>query len=363
MKAGEARGCRSSVGTIIVRNDLLNTYRLARRAIWLLCQQPTGQRLRYARRLLAYRLIYGDVDTLTFRRGDTTWTTYGHDWYCSWHLFGAGAFEPEQLETVIAWLQRNNRLDDPSRVILEVGANIGMSTIPLAKKTGLRVLAVEPIPANYELLRRNVQQNGLANRVMLANVAISDRPGTVTMVWHPEHMGSSEITNADGNAAISTIIDIDHHVEVDAVPINDMLEANGIRPADIAFVWCDVQGHERQLVESGAELWANGVPLLTELWPYALNVHGGIPAFLTTVQRYFHQFIPLDRLRRDDVRARPQPITAMASFMSGLRGIAWSNVLLLADVRGNAPARPDPSQDAAAQVQFSNPRHTDAPRP
>lgn len=315
---------------------LLNTFRLARRAVWLLVRSPAGQRLCYARRMLAYRLIFNDVDTLTFRRGDTTWTAYGHDWYCSWHLYGTGAFEPEQLETVVAWLRRNGHLADPARVIVEVGANIGMSTIPLAKKTGLRVLAVEPIPANYELLRRNVEQNGLADRIMLANVAISDRPGAVTMAWHPEHMGSSEIANESGRAAITSIISVDQRIEVEAVPMNDVLSANDIAITDVAFVWCDVQGHERQLVESGEALWSHGVPLLTELWPYALDIHGGTTLFLATAQRYFDRFIPLDSVHLDGVCVKARPIAALASFMSGLRGIAWSNILLLAPADGGS---------------------------
>lgn len=51
---------------------------------------------------------------------------------------------------------------------LDVGAHIGAATVLLATLyPALRVLAIEPVPENVELLTRNVQQNGLTERVVI----------------------------------------------------------------------------------------------------------------------------------------------------------------------------------------------------
>jgi FkbM family methyltransferase len=51
-------------------------------------------------------------------------------------------------------------------VAIDIGAHIGGATVALAMDNpGLRVIAVEAVPPNAELLRQNVARNGLADRV------------------------------------------------------------------------------------------------------------------------------------------------------------------------------------------------------
>jgi len=46
--------------------------------------------------------------------------------------------------------------------VIDVGANIGLSTILLARLTG-HVTAYEPSPPNAAFLRRNLERNGITN--------------------------------------------------------------------------------------------------------------------------------------------------------------------------------------------------------
>src|SRR5262245_6719786 len=71
------------------------------------------------------------------------------------------------------------RLVRPDDNVLDIGANIGCHTIPLAKairQNGL-VLAFEPQPKLFQLLASNVTVNGLAN-ARLHNAACGDADGT-----------------------------------------------------------------------------------------------------------------------------------------------------------------------------------------
>ena len=66
----------------------------------------------------------------------------------------------------------------------DVGAHIGMVAIGLAvDHPGLDVLAVEPIPANIELLRRNIDENGVADRVTIIPGAASKTRTQVDIAW------------------------------------------------------------------------------------------------------------------------------------------------------------------------------------
>jgi hypothetical protein len=56
---------------------------------------------------------------------------------------------------------------------IDVGAHIGMLTVPMARAVGPsgRVDALEPVPANIEALRRTIVANGLDSTVEICEVA------------------------------------------------------------------------------------------------------------------------------------------------------------------------------------------------
>ncbi len=63
-------------------------------------------------------------------------------------------------------------------LFLDIGANIGLTTLPLAKR-GVQCMAVEAEPYNFQLLTRNLKDQGVVERVETKNVALSDREGTI----------------------------------------------------------------------------------------------------------------------------------------------------------------------------------------
>jgi|GraSoi_2013_60cm_1033757.scaffolds.fasta_scaffold00669_6 FkbM family methyltransferase len=69
-------------------------------------------------------------------------------------------------------------------IVLDVGANSGVFAICAAKQ-GAQVYAYEPIPANFELLKQNIQLHGLDNLVHPRNIGLSDQSEEKTMFHHP----------------------------------------------------------------------------------------------------------------------------------------------------------------------------------
>lgn len=75
--------------------------------------------------------------------------------------------EPETIK----WLSRIGR----GEVLWDVGANIGIYTVFAAMARGARVLAFEPLSANYYILNKNIELNGLAGQATAYCLAFTDR--------------------------------------------------------------------------------------------------------------------------------------------------------------------------------------------
>lgn len=83
------------------------------------------------------------------------------------------------------WLEEAYRLllPHPSGVLLDLGANIGLTSVWLAKRYRFsRIIAVEPVPDNAVLVRRNLELNGIKGVVLEA--AIGPREGMATFQVH-----------------------------------------------------------------------------------------------------------------------------------------------------------------------------------
>lgn len=83
------------------------------------------------------------------------------------------------------WFEEAYRLPfpDPCGVLLDLGANIGLTCVWLARKYPFtRIVAVEPVPDNAVLVRRNFLLNGIKGEVFEA--AVGPRDGTAAFQLH-----------------------------------------------------------------------------------------------------------------------------------------------------------------------------------
>lgn len=285
-----------------VMPELLQFVRLA----GLLMQGAEGRRR--ARRLVGLYLIRGQADTLTFRRDGVRWTIPVSDRIVSSNLFETGGFQRSEFDAVVRWLESHGRGPADGDVIVDIGANIGTTTIPFALERGWRVLALEPDPGNFEFLQTNVAANHVEARVTCLRMAVSDRPGPVTMVVNSASAGSTEIVEP-GMALPGAVI------EAEAWRLDDILREQHIPVDRVALVWSDTEGFERHVIESGTSLWSAGTPLYVEVWPPGLRRHGGIAQLASAVSEHFETMIPSADLVRSGARATPRPADGLAEFM------------------------------------------------
>ena len=70
---------------------------------------------------------------------------------------------------------------NPNDMFVDVGANVGHYTL-LAASKGANVIAIEPIPATFDKLGRNVELNNLSDRVNCLMLGIGKEPGELEFI-------------------------------------------------------------------------------------------------------------------------------------------------------------------------------------
>jgi FkbM family methyltransferase len=117
------------------------------------------------------------------------------------------------------------------QVVIDCGANIGFFTMTCVRM-GARVIAVEPVAENLELLRANVGSS--QRHVRIIEGAVGD------------HHGHAYMLGTAGTAHVSTPIGITQRVEVEQFTLTEILEPLG----RVAILKLDVEGAEADVLLS-----------------------------------------------------------------------------------------------------------------
>ncbi len=122
-----------------------------------------------------------------------------------------------------------------TRVVVDVGANIGLSALYfLTRDRNSRCYLFEPVPENTLKLRLNL--SGFESRYVLREAAVSTEAGTCDF--------STEPTGRYGGIGLET----GSRIRVEAVDINSVLGELLAEFNEIDVLKIDVEGHEEQLV-------------------------------------------------------------------------------------------------------------------
>ncbi len=156
--------------------------------------------------------------------------------YLEWSMFFYGSYEPF-IEKII------KRLVRPGNVCIDVGANIGIHTLTMAKSTGANghVIAFEPHPQVYKKLKDNIALNAYS-WVHVEPCALSFEQGVVTLY------GFNGKDSNEGTSSLQAIHeDKQHMFEVTTTTLDDYVASKKLSSVD--FIKIDVEGHEQEVID------------------------------------------------------------------------------------------------------------------
>lgn len=151
---------------------------------------------------------------------------------------------------------------DPSGVILDVGANIGIMTVTLALQyPGTTIVAFEPIPENVKALKRACRFYGTGNVTLFA-MALGDKNAEVKMVMpvvgQSKMQGLAHVSEQDAPTAGNTY----------TVTMRLMDEIEPLHAfSKISAIKIDVENFEYFVLKGGEALLQKHRPIVfCELW-------------------------------------------------------------------------------------------------
>jgi FkbM family methyltransferase len=197
------------------------------------------------------------------------------------------------------------------RQFIDVGANIGTTTIPalLVHQFGSAV-ACEPEAENFRVLRANIALNELEERTRSLQVAVSNRTGHASLVvveggsqkgWIAldpaqirefEKSRTKAATHRDealGEPSPMTVSDV-------KLVTLDGLAEDGIVDVDrVGMLWVDAEGHEAHILEGASALTERGIPIVFEFYPAGMEEQGGRQKLSDVAEDRYTHFVEVRR--------------------------------------------------------------------
>lgn len=210
----------------------------------------------------------------------------------------SGIYEPYEEALLLDLLKTGDSAVD-------VGANIGVYTLQMAKKVGDRgmIYAFEPEPDNFSILQTNIIDNKF-NNVEIFPFALSNMEGGAKLYLSWDNMGDHRIYDGKYVRARNTI-----DIAVTTLDIA-LLHRNTDR-GKISVIKIDTQGYEPFVIEGAKELIQKDHPaIFLEYWPIAYkkahaNTKWMIDFLLTEYKKAFiidgfgKKLVPLQREHLD----------------------------------------------------------------
>lgn len=137
-----------------------------------------------------------------------------------------------------------------SKIILDVGANVGEISLRLALDKSATVYSFEPDPVNFQRLTTNLQLNKFQNIIPI-NKGLGSKSGT-------ELLHTETINNRGRNKITDT--PKENSVNIDIITIDGLVAQEKISKID--FIKIDVEGYEQNVLMGAIETIHRDRPIL-----------------------------------------------------------------------------------------------------
>jgi FkbM family methyltransferase len=234
--------------------------------------------------------------------------------------------QEDWFEDEIRFLRRLLR---PGQQIIDIGTNLGVYALSMAKTVGPtgRVWAFEPSSSTAAMLAQSIAANEFGN-VVLEQCALSSASGTLRF---------SAKNNSELNALVRDAAHSGPSEEVRVSTLDESLERHGWR--DIAFVKLDAEGEERNILSGGKRFLAEQSPLIEYEIKAGDDLHLELVDHFAELDYQSYRLVPgLELLVPFDRTARPDPFLLNLFACKQDRASALAELGFLA--QGQAAATP-----------------------
>jgi FkbM family methyltransferase len=140
----------------------------------------------------------------------------------------------------------------PGYTVLDVGANIGFTTLQFSKRCYPGIVhAYEPASPTFEKLKKNISLNEVSN-ITLQQVGIGDEAGTRRLEQPNRlHSGMNRILKESGGSDFE---------DIKVIRLDDDVAISGMKRIDLIKI--DVEGYEWYVLQGGLELIRRHKPIL-----------------------------------------------------------------------------------------------------
>ena len=152
----------------------------------------------------------------------------------------------------------------PGDTVFDVGANVGLITIPLAyylRDSGGTVVAFEPVKTNFDRLVDTIHINQLDAIVKPFNIALGDEEGEIEMALETRNILHKGVTT--GNAVIHKGMEDSSRYTLSTARIarlDTFVAENKIKRVD--FIKVDIEGAELLFLRGGAKFLQEQRPVI-----------------------------------------------------------------------------------------------------
>jgi FkbM family methyltransferase len=190
------------------------------------------------------------------------------------------------------------QLLQPGQRVIDIGANYGVYTLPMAQKVGAcgHVWAFEPASSTAQFLARGIAENGFGH-VTLEQKAMSSAPGSAQLAFHAQ---------AELRSIVHSTAAPDGSEKVSLVTLDDCMDRFAWQ--DIELIKIDAEGEEANIVKGGRRFFATLAPLVQYELRSAIDVNFELIRDFGAIGYNSYRLLPgLNLLVPFDAKSSPDP--------------------------------------------------------
>ena len=226
--------------------------------------------------------------------GGAVYIARSKDFVIPLHMyFWEETWSKKEIETFL-YLTNKFYGNQANKYFLDIGANIGTTSIYVRMNKKIPVIGFEAGHDNYDIFRINCIINHVED-IIVENMGLSDEQSDAKYMYIPTNSGGGGVI---GQSNIEDINSSNNHYEnIKLYRLDDYI-CNKELLKKIGYIWLDTEGHEANIIHGALNtLLAERVPMWLEFNPATYKLQGVWERFISDISSIYDYFIDFNEIR------------------------------------------------------------------